>query len=323
MKRLTSLTCPHGAAKGEPLVTIYMMRASRVSYQWWFSDRKGAHCAAPPGGRWRPPTTVGWSRLTSPRSFHRAGHHHPTANWSWRTWWRAHPSGPPWRGAEQAMKRRSLRRDARGGRRRRCLRLRLRVQVEAGTRRRGSSSGGGGDGDEDGLVGPRRLRGHGRGRRGGEVLPGEAGPPRRRARGSRPGAGAAQPAGGVAYASEDGVELLDLGVGGLVDGDGGGGGRCGIAGDVGVGALALGGGRGRVHRLPAWWAECAGRSEHRNGLVAHERFGRKEKGLPVYYKQAKWSQVKGGEYFSFETSPVRGGLLFLSWGQLFMHILLD
>ena len=50
--------------------------------------------------------------------------------------------------------------------RRGCLRLRLRVQVEAGTRRRGSSGG------EDGLVGPRHLRGglgrrrrHGRGLR--------------------------------------------------------------------------------------------------------------------------------------------------------------
>jgi hypothetical protein len=146
-------------------------------------------------------------------------------------------------------------RRARGGRR---LRLRLRVQVQPGTRRRGGSA-------DDGyrLVGPRlrRLLRGGRGRglgrrrargRGREVLPGEAGPPRRRARGG-PGAGAAQPAGGVADAPQDGVELLDLGVRGLVDGDrgGGSGGGGGFAGDVGVGALALapGGGRARVHGL--------------------------------------------------------------------------
>ena len=44
---------------------------------------------------------------------------------------------------------------------------------------------------------------------GSEVLRGEAGPPHWCARG-RPSAGAAQPAGCVAYAPEDGVQLLVL-----------------------------------------------------------------------------------------------------------------
>lgn len=92
------------------------------------------------------------------------------------------------------------------------------------------------------------------GRRVGEVLPGEAGAPRRRARRGRAGA---EPSGGVAHAAEDGVELLDLGVGDLVDGGGG------VVGDVGGGwALALGGGGvrgggvhggGVRHSIDVWW----------------------------------------------------------------------
>lgn len=97
--------------------------------------------------------------------------------------------------------------------------------------------------DDDGLVGVGRRRLCGGGGRGGEVLPGEAGPPRRSSNG-RPRAGAADAAGRVAHAAEDGVELLDLGVGGLVNASGGGGGF--VAGDVGGGALALSGGR-RLH----------------------------------------------------------------------------
>uniref|UniRef100_A0A8R7PNP6 Uncharacterized protein n=1 Tax=Triticum urartu TaxID=4572 RepID=A0A8R7PNP6_TRIUA len=124
------------------------------------------------------------------------------------------------------------------------LRLRLGVEVEAAgdgpPRRRGVLG--------DALVcgqlllrGRRRCRG---GRR--EVLPGEAGAPGRRARGRSRGAGPGggdpargEPAGGVPHAAEYGVELLDLGVGHVVDADGG----RGFSGR----ALALGRAARRVH----------------------------------------------------------------------------
>lgn len=74
--------------------------------------------------------------------------------------------------------------------------------------------------------------------------------------GARGGEGGAEPSGGVAHAAEDGVELLDLGVGDLVDGGGG------VVGDVGGGwALALGGGGGVHgggvrHSIDVWWGWC-------------------------------------------------------------------
>jgi hypothetical protein len=117
----------------------------------------------------------------------------------------------------------------------RGVRLRLDVEVEASPRRRGGVLP---VGDALVVIGPWR--------RGGEVLPGEAGPPRLRARGRARASGAAEAAGGVAHAAEDGVELLDLGVRGLLHGRGGGGGRLSGGGGGGALALALGGGR-RVH----------------------------------------------------------------------------
>jgi hypothetical protein len=167
-------------------------------------------------------------------------------------------------------------RRARRGRQGRCrswgrgVRLRLDVEVDAGPRRRGVVVLAGATLV---VVGPRRPRSGGWRR--GEVLPGEAGPPRRRARGRPRASDAAETARGVAHAAEDGVELLDLGVGNLVHGRRGG----DVTGGVGGGslALALGGGR-RVHGRRAhclsgsgrmggvWWLRSVLEEKKKGGL---------------------------------------------------------